>query len=80
MTPRGLQVAPSPICQHRGPSLNATCPLHTSPPNSCTARPACGSWCPAVLRVTLQHKQLCSSLPVNYIMSNEQDQAEGIKP
>lgn len=30
--------------------------------------------------VTLEHKQLCSSSPVNYIMSNEQDQAEGIKP
>lgn len=91
-TPSGLQVALSPICQHQGRSPRATCPPSRvapawspphapSPPNSCAARPAL----PAVgallfSGVTLEHKQLCSSSPVNYIMSNEQDQAEGIKP
>lgn len=76
----------------QGRSPRATCPPSRmapawspphapSPPNSCAARPAL----PAVgallfSGVTLEHKQLCSSSPVNYIMSNEQDQAEGIKP
>lgn len=88
-TPSGSQVAPCPICQHRGPSPRATCPLcpvsparsapHApSPPNSCAVLAAVGAL--LFFRVTLEHKQLCSSSPVNYIMSNEQDQAEGIKP
>lgn len=53
--------------------------LHQIPPNSSAGRPA-----PAAVGallfsdVTLEHKQLCSR-PVNYIMSNEKDQAEGIK-
>lgn len=53
-------------------------PHAPSPPNSCALLAAVGAL--LFSDVTLEHKQLCSSSPVNYIMSNEQDQAEGIKP
>lgn len=83
----GLQVALCAVCQHRGPSALSSCPLCPCPlpgalhmPRAPRIPALCRQLVPRGSPVTLEHKQLCSSSPVNYIMSNEQDQAEGIKP